>query len=118
MDVRFVIAHSMEHGVLSPRGFPMIVKISIFEASVTLRLDTASGSLFSSDVDGVLASTIVDMLKTEQRHFGIFGTVESTGTDILSDPWSFFLWLQSVKFDPIWVSAPPKVPKVPKGAVI
>jgi hypothetical protein len=48
----------------------------------------------------------------------VYGTVQSTGTDILSDPWSFFLWLQSVKFDPIWVSAPPKVPTVPKGAVI
>jgi hypothetical protein len=118
MGERFVIAHSIEYGVLSPRGFPMIAKISVFNESVTLRLDTTSGSLFSSDVDGVLASSIVDMLKTEQRYFGIYGTVQSTGTDILSDPWSFFLWLKRLQFDPIWVSVPPKVPTVPKGSFV
>ena len=96
----------------------MVAKISIFEKSVTLKLDTASKSLFSSDVDGVLASRILDMLKTEQRYFGIQGTLTFTGTDILSDPWSFFLWLQRLQFNPSWVGAPPKVPKVPKGAVI
>lgn len=96
----------------------MVFKISILESSITLRLDTASNSLYSSDGEGVIASRLFDMVKSEEGSFGIQGTSLSTGTDILSDPWSFFLWLKRRQFNPKWVGAPPKVPKAPKGAII
>jgi hypothetical protein len=96
----------------------MVVRIRIFEDSVILRLDTETKSLFSNDADGSLATTILDMVQNEGSFFGIQGALQNSGSDILSDPWSFFLWLDRRQFSPNWVGTPPKVPKAPKGSVV
>jgi hypothetical protein len=81
-----------------------------------IQLDPALGVLYAEDP--VIVQPIMEIVQEETRYFGIVGMPMSTGSDILKDPWATFLWLERMGFAPAWPGKPPKIPAVPKGAVV
>ena len=94
-----------------------MVQIFKNEALTNLKLDEDNRTIYSDDPNGWAANELMEQVKIETREFGIVGVQPQTGLNILSDPWSFFLWLSALKLEPEWVGKPPKVLDVPKKAI-